>query len=221
MVMRRRIATILTLSIMSISADAMAQSAGAGASQDSGVVDPKPPWSHRASGATYFFPDDGDYIQPTMASDRGALHLEGRYNYEDRRSLSGFIGRNFEFGKTVTFQLTPMVGAVIGDTDGIVPALELDLAWRRLEAYLEGEYVIDVNRVGNRFLYNWSEVSVWATDWLRAGLVAQRTRTHGVPLDIQRGLLVGVMVSKIEPVLYFFNPGSDDHFLVVSIGVEF
>jgi hypothetical protein len=37
----------------------------------------------------------------------------------------------------------------------------------------------------------------------------------------QRGLLPGVTVSKIEPVFYFFDPGSDDRFFVASIGVEF
>lgn len=212
---------ILILLIVSASVGTRAQSAGAGATQDSGAVDQEPPWSLRASAATYFFPHDENYVQPTVAVDRGSLHIEGRYNYEDRRSVSGFVGWNLQLGKTVTLQLTPMFGAVIGDTDGIIPALELDLAWRRLELYSEGEYVIEVDHLSDRFLYNWSEVSIRATEWLRAGLVTQRTRAHRAPLDIQRGLLVGVTVSKVEPVFYFFNPGSGDHFFVASIGVEF
>src|SRR5262245_47352934 len=53
-----------------------------------------------------------------------------RYNHEERRSASGFIGWNLEFGKTVTLQLTPMFGALVRHIDGIVPALELDLVWR-------------------------------------------------------------------------------------------
>ena len=217
--MPRRIIA-LTLSIMSVSSHGRAQSADAGATQDSGT-DPKPNWSVRASAAMYVLPDEDDYVQPTVAIDRGALHLEGRYNYEARRSASGFIGWNLEFGETVTLQLTPMFGVVVGSTDGIIPALELDLVWRRLELYSEGEYVIDINRLSNRFLYNWSEVSIWATSWVRAGVVTQRTRAHGVPLDIQRGFLVGAMLAKVEPVFYFFNPGSDDRFFVGSIGVEF
>ncbi len=207
--MRRSIA-ILTLPIVCASTGARAQSASVGA-----------PWSIRASAASYIFPDADNYLQPTVAIDHGALHLEGRYNYEAQRSVSGFIGWNFDFGTTIALQLTPMFGAVGGSIDGIVPALELNLVWRRLEVYSEGEYVIDVSHPRNRFLYNWSEVSVWATEWLRAGLVTQRTRAHRAPRDIQRGLLVGVTVSKIEPVFYFFSPGSDDHFFVASINVEF
>jgi len=210
---------VLTLSIVSVSSDGRAQSA-AGATQDSDTS-PTPNWSVRAAAATYVLPDEDDYVQPTVAIDRGALHLEGRYNYEDRRSASGFIGWNLEFGETVTLQLTPMFGVVGGNIDGIIPALELDLVWRRLELYSEGEYVFDINHVNNRFLYNWSEVSLWAVSWLRAGIVTQRTRAHGVPLGIQRGLLVGATLAKVEPVFYFFNPGSSDRFFVGSIGVEF
>ena len=180
-----------------------------------------PAWSLRASAATYVLPNDDDYVQPTVAVDGGRLHVEGRYNYEGRRSVSGFIGVNLEFGQAVTLRLTPMFGAVVGDTDGIIPALELDLTWKRLELYSEGEYVIDVNHFSDRFLDNWSEVSIWMTEWLRAGLVTQRTRVYRTPLDIQRGLLLGVTVSKVEPVFYFFNPASDDSFFVASIGVQF
>ena len=29
---------------------------------------------------------EADYVQPTLTADRGALHLEGRYNYEARNT---------------------------------------------------------------------------------------------------------------------------------------
>ncbi len=216
--MRRRIA-ILTLWIASVSAAALAQSAG-DATEDPAAAHDTPTWSVRSSTATYLFPADDNYVQPTVTSDRGAMHLEARYNYEDRRSVSGFIGRNFDVGDAVTLQLTPMFGAVVGQTNGIVPALELNLSWRRLEVYSEGELVLGFDR-GNRFLYNWSEFSVWAAEWLRGGIVTQRTRVHRTPLDIQRGFMLGMAISRFEPVFYYFNPGSSDHFFVVSFGVEF
>jgi hypothetical protein len=182
-------------------------------------------WSVRAAAATYVLPDDDNYVQPTVAIDRDALHLETRYNYEDRNSWSGFIGWNFEVGSKVKLELTPMFGGVAGDTNGVMPALELTLSFSRFEVYSEGEYVIDVDHARNKFLYNWSEVSVWATDWLRAGMVTQRTRTLRLPKaferDIQRGILAGVSVGKIEGVFYLFNPGSEDSYIVASVGVSF
>src|SRR5262245_33414105 len=150
-----------------------------------------PTWSFRLAAATYVIKDDDNYVQPTFTADRGALHLETRYNYEDLKSVSGFVGWNFAIERAVTFEITPMVGAVTGDTDGVIPGVELTLSFRRLEFYSEGEYVIGLNRVKRRYLYNWSELSLWATDWLRLGLVTQRTNTIRLPRDIQRGPLVG------------------------------
>jgi hypothetical protein len=109
-----------------------------------------PSWSVRASAAAYLLPDDDNFVQPTVAADLDALHLEARYTYEDRRSASAFVGWNLALGTTVTLDLTPMFGIVSGNTEGIVPALEAGLAWRRLELYSEGEYVI-VDRGRDRF----------------------------------------------------------------------
>ena len=94
-----------------IAADARAQPGPGGTAP---TTTPGSAWSLRASAAAYALPDDDDYIQPTVAAAHGALHLEGRYNYEDRRSVSGFVGWNLQFGNTVTFALTPMFGAVAG-----------------------------------------------------------------------------------------------------------
>jgi hypothetical protein len=180
-----------------------------------------PVWSGRVSAATYVFGDDDNYVQPTVAADRGPLHLEGRYNYEDRRSASGFVGWNFELGETVALQVTPMFGAVTGDTDGVIPALEFSLSFRRLEVYSEGEYVIDLNHERKRFAYTWSEVSVGLTEWLRAGAVIQRTRVVRRPLDLHRGILAGVSVGRLDTTAYFFNPWSDDFYFVGSVSMSF
>ena len=185
------------------------------------TASPAPSWEVRTALATYVVPDDENYVQPTVAADRGALHIEGRYNYEDRRTVSGFIGWNFEAGEKVKLSVTPMFGGMVGDTDGVVPALELSLEIGRVEFYSEGEYMLNLEHRRRRYLYNWSELSLWPTEWLRAGLVTQRTRVLNRPRDIQRGLLTGVTIGKCEGVLYLFNPGSSDHYLVASVSVQF
>jgi hypothetical protein len=201
---RRLLAFVLLVSILAIAVPAHAQS-----------------WSFRLSGNMYFLPDEENYLQPTFAADRDALHLESRYRYEDDRSVSFLAGWNLEFGDTFKLVLTPMFGGVTGRTTGIVPALEGHIAWKRLEFYSEGEWVVNVGDTTNSFFYNWSELSVWTTEWLRAGVVTQRTRAYSSPRDIQRGLLVGAAGSKVEGTLYFFSPGSVDWFVVGSIGVTF
>ncbi len=185
------------------------------------TTQPERVWSFRASAATYVLPDDDNYVQPAVAADRGSLHLEARYNYEDRRSGSLFAGWNFTMGHTVTLELTPMLGGLAGRTDGVVPALEATLTFRRFEYYAETEYVIDLNESSDSFLYGWSEFSLYPVERLRVGVVLQRTRVFRTPRDVQRGLLAGIAIGRLEGAVYFFNPGSSDHYYVISAGVSF
>ena len=178
-------------------------------------------WEFGLSGALYVLPDEEDFLQPTFKADRGLFHFETRYNYEDRDSTSFFVGANFEFGDKVKLALTPMIGGLVGQTDGIIPAFEADLTIGPFEAYGEAEYVFDLDDSSSKYFYMWSELSVWPTEWLRAGVVTQRTRVYQTERDIQRGLLVGISFKRVECAAYFFNPGSDDHFTVVSLGVSF
>ena len=123
-------------------------------------------------------------------------------------------------GKTTREQLAAIIVAKLEEKK--IPAVLV--GGSVVSIYSEGEYVIATGRRSNRFLYNWSELSLWATDWLRAGMVTQRTRifrTFRTTRDIQRGALVGVAGSRLEGVFYLFNPGSDDHYYVASISVSF
>jgi hypothetical protein len=178
-------------------------------------------WSWGVSAAWYMLPDESDYIQPTLKADRDRLHLETRYAYEDRDSLSFFGGVNFEFGKDVKLAVTPMIGGLVGEVDGIIPALEVDFTAWRLETYGEAEYVFDLGNSSSKFFYMWSELSLRPTKWLRAGMVTQRTRVYSTKRDIQRGALVGLAFSKVEATFYLFNPGADDRLAVLSIGFSF
>jgi hypothetical protein len=128
---------------------------------------PERRWTFGMSGALYVLPDEADFVQPTFEADRGALHLETRYNYEDRDSASVFAGANFEVGGKVKLTLTPMIGGLAGRTVGIVPGLETDLAAGPFEVYGEAEYVFDLDDHSSGYFYMWSELSPWPTEWLR------------------------------------------------------
>ena len=221
--MRRR-ACILALVFIARGAVLSAQTTSGAPAQTSSPA-PSPPapptWSFRFAAAAYFLPDDEDYVQPTVTADRGALHLESRYNYEERNSLSVFAGWTFGFGRKFQLDVTPMFGGVAGERDGVIPALELSFTAGPVEFYSEGEYVIAVHDTSDRFLYNWSELSLWPADWIRVGLVTQRTRVFNEPRDVQRGLLGGVAIGRFDGVLYWFNPGSADRYFVTSFAISF
>ena len=52
-------------------------------------------WSFYAEGDYYIFPADQNIFMVTATADKDMLHLEARYNYEDRYTASVF--RRFEF----------------------------------------------------------------------------------------------------------------------------
>ena len=206
-----RVAALFALAVAFASGHAVAQT----------PPDDAPSWTVSASAATYMVADDKNYVQPTVAVDRDWLHLEGRFNYEDRNTGSAWFGRNFEAGSTVTLEIAPMIGVAFGRTAGVAPGYKGTLQWRVLDLYSEGEYLFDTGNSSDSFLYTWSEVGVSPRDWLRAGFAVQRTRVYQTELDTQRGLFAGVSFRRANISAYVFDSGGARPTVVLSVGASF
>ena len=178
-------------------------------------------WSFSASAYTYVVPDSQNYVQPTLTADRGSFHLEARYNYEGLHTGSAWVGYNFNGGKKLTWEFTPIVGGVFGDTQGIAPGFKGSLNWWKLELYGEGEYLIDTGDSSNSFAYEWSEFSLAPAGWWRFGMVTQRTRVYKSDRTVQRGVLAGVSLKRVKLTAYFFNPDTDKPSFVFGVVVPF
>jgi hypothetical protein len=178
-------------------------------------------WSFSASAYTYILSDGDTYMQPTIGADRGRLHLEARYNYENLETGSVWLGVNFSGGKAVEWAFTPMLGGVFGDTTGIAPAFAGSLSWRALEFSTENEYVVDAGDRSDSFFYSWSELTLAPADWFRFGLVTQRTRVYQSDREIQRGLMAGFSVKRANFTGYLFNPDEDKPHVVFAVDVSF
>ena len=194
------------------------------------VTPPSPPpatqgeaaeWSFSAAIYVYQVHDDRNYAQPTFTADRDWLHLEARYNYEDLETGSLWMGYNLGGGEQVTWDLTPMLGGVFGNTSAVAPAYKGSLQWSRLEFSSEGEYVFDADDSSENFFYNWSELTLAPVEWWRIGLVTQRTRVRATDRDIQRGLIVGFAYRELDSAIYLFNPDDSKPHVVVAVTVGF
>ncbi len=180
-----------------------------------------PAWEFNASVYGYFPPDDRHYAQPTVTADHGALHLEGRYNYEAFKTGSAWVGWNLGAGDKLRLDATLMAGGVFGDTRGVAPGYELTLSYGRFELYSEGEYVFDVEDSANNFFYNWAQLGYSPLDWLSVGIASQRTRAYQTGLDVQRGFFVGFKYKSLSLNVYVFNPGWETPTVVGSLAVSF
>lgn len=178
-------------------------------------------WSFSLSAATYVLPDDRAYVQPTFTADRGALHLETRYNYENLDTGSVWLGYNFSGGDKLEWEFTPMLGSVFGDTTGLAPGYRLSVTYQKIELSSEGEFVFDRRNSQGNFFYNWTELSISPVEWFRLGLVGQRTRVEQTSVDIQRGLLVGFSYKKLDFTTYVFNLDQSKPTWVFSAAVSF
>jgi hypothetical protein len=190
-------------------------------SPQSAIEEDTKKWSFSASAYTYLVPDDRDYVQPTITADRNWLHLEARYNYEALDTGSAWVGYNFAGGEKLAWTVTPMLGGVFGDTTGIAPGYKGSLGWWKLELYSEGEYLFDARDSSESFFYNWSELTVAPVDWLKLGMVTQRTRAYQTDRDIQRGFLVGLSYKQVSFTTYVFNPDESKPTVVLAVGVTF
>lgn len=177
-------------------------------------------WSFNPDLNFYLIPDDF-FVLPVMKADRDWLHLEARYNYEDRETFSAWFGYNFSGGKKLEYTITPMVGGAVGLAQGLTTGLEMTFTLGGFELYTESEYLFDLDDNGNNFFYNWTDLTYSPTDWLWVGISGQRLRVYETELDIQRGLLVGAGFKFWEINTYVYNLGYDDPFVLLTFSAYF
>jgi hypothetical protein len=176
-------------------------------------------WAFSALLDGYFVPGEQGYGDPIFTADHRWLHLEARYNYEDLKTGSLWLGYNFNLQpKKLDLTLTPMIGGVFGRTDGIAPGLEASLTWQKLNFWVSNEYVFDTGDPSASYFYTWPQLTYSPVDWLHVGLVAQRTQA--IQSDTQGGFLFGLSHKQTEVTSYILNPGSKPT-VVLELGYNF
>ena len=181
----------------------------------------KPSWEFAATAYPTIVRDGENFTSAIAVADRGALHLEGRYNYESIGARSAFVGWTFSGGAEATWELTPILGVAWGTTQAFVPGLEASVGWKSLDFYVESEYVRDHAGRDSSYVYAWSELGLRPVEWLRVGLVGQRTRAYGGERDFQRGPFAQVTWHRVTLGVFWFNPGSSEQVVVASVGAAF
>lgn len=180
-----------------------------------------PEWEYNLTVDGYIIPDGTPYVDPVFTADHSWLHLEARYNYENLRTGSLWVGYNFSAGKKLVLDVTPMIGGVFGRTNGIAPGCEASLTYKKVELSISNEYVFDTTHTSGNFYYSWPQLTYSPLEWLRLGLVAQHTKAYQSPVNIQRGFLVGFSHKKWEFTTYVFNPDLANPTVVLEVGVGF
>ena len=178
-------------------------------------------WEYSLSIATYLAQHARDYANPNFTADHDWLHLEARYQYEAVKTGSLWLGYNFSFGEKLAVEATPMIGGVFGDITGVAPGYAISASYKSIEFFTQGEYFFDAAIHAGDFLYTWSELSYAPADWLRVGLVVDRTKALGSSIDIRRGPLIGFKYKKVDLTTYWLSPGTRDGTFIFSVTMNF
>ena len=176
-------------------------------------------WNYAVETDLYF--TDPFVFLPIFTADKGNLHLEARYNYEDLKTASAWVGYNVFGGDEFEYFITPMVGGAFGRTNGIAPGLEFTLSYAGFELYSESEYLFDFESSEYNFFYSWTDFTYSPLDWLWFGISGQRTKLYESEVEIDRGLILGAAYRNFEITSYFFNISTDDFFVMLALTTEF
>jgi hypothetical protein len=179
------------------------------------------PWEYSLTVDGYIIKGEDGYASPTFTADHNWVHLEARYNYEDFRTGSLWVGYNFSWGKAWQFAVTPMIGGVFGRTNGIAPGCEASLTWKKLDFSIDNEYIFDTTSKSGNFYYAWPQITYQPLNWFKFGGVAQHTKTFQTKIDVQPGFFVGFMRKKLEFTTFVFDPGTSSASVVLEVGATF
>lgn len=181
-------------------------------------------WEHGVSLNFYFFQDPFIFL-PIYDVNKGHLHLAARYNYEDIRTFSGWLGYNFIGGRTVEYVITPMAGFLVGNTNGFAAGTQIQLDYKRFSFYSESEFVFDVVAYNNdyfsNYFYTWTDIAYEVVDRLSIGLSVQKTRIYQEDSDIERGFLINTTTPLVDITGYFYSPFQKYPFFILTLSKEF
>jgi hypothetical protein len=169
-------------------------------------------WAVAASMTGYFGTSRDPYAVPVLGIEYQGLYMEARYNYEDFETGSIFLGWHFGIGdEYFGADITPLFGAVFGQTDGVAPALLFDMSTGRFMLGNEVEYVVLSEASSESFVYSHSELSYRFPVGLSIGIVGEHSKTQGTSeTDYLPGFLVGMEGHQLDVVFYLFQPGDEE-----------
>jgi hypothetical protein len=147
-------------------------------------------------------------------------YAEGRYNYEDLRTFSFYIGKAFSRKQKLSYELTPIIGGAIGNFNGISTGINVDADYDNFLFSLQSQYSLSTDQSTSNFFYNWSELAYQPLAWCYGGLSIQHTRLYNTQTTFEPGILIGFIIKNITIPLYSFAPFNKNRYFMFGLTIE-
>jgi hypothetical protein len=142
---------------------------------------------------------------------------ETRFNYEDIQTVSLHFGKTFSKESGLSYSLTPMLGGLIGNTNGVSLGSNIELNYKKLNWLTQTQYVFSKQD----FIYTWSELFYSPAKWLYMGSVLQHTYLKDSGHVWEPGVGIGFSVKNLSITAYdFVALSSNSQTFVVSLAFQ-
>lgn len=160
-------------------------------------------------------------ISPIVSLQLNHWSVQLRYNYEDIRTVSAAIGYSFLHVGDFWFLATPKIAVAVGNFDGILPALSVNMGYGPIALSLDGEYAWSLDSSSANYFFSWLEVTVDFTPFLYAGINAQRSKLFNTPNQVDGGLLIGFDPGNINIYAAAENFWNSGRYYIIGAGCFF
>jgi hypothetical protein len=171
----------------------------------------------------YYFDEGNAFSMGPLAQLQHAssLYAEVRYNYEEARTVSVYLGKSFLRDGDFSYALTPMFGGVLGKFNGWSAGLNSDVGYKNFYFSAQSQYTFSAEDEINNFYFSWAELGYQPLDWMYGGLAIQETYMPQTKENLTHpGFVVGFTYKKWTMPLYGFKTGKDMQAFVCSLIFE-
>jgi hypothetical protein len=148
-------------------------------------------------------------------------YVEARYNYEELRSASLYIGKNFSKEiKSFYYSVTPVIGGVAGKFTGGSVGVNLQMEYEKFFFYSQSQFTFTQKARGNDFVFSWAELGVEPLPWMFFGLSLQYTHDLWNHTNMtEEGIVVGFNFRRWTFPLYGFNLQDQQRYFILGINL--
>ena len=148
-------------------------------------------------------------------------YAEARYNYEDLNTFSLYGGKTFSRSSKLSYDITPIVGGVIGKMNGVSVGLNMDADYADFFFSSQSQYTVSSDTRFDNFFFSWSELGYQPLKWMYAGIAMQQTNLYQTTGSFEPGIFVGFTHKKWSFPIYSFSPmNAASRYFIVGINWE-
>lgn len=147
-------------------------------------------------------------------------YAEGRYNYEELKTFSFYVGKTFSKEKELSYSVTPLLGGALGNFNGVSTGINMDFDYNNFFLSIQSQYSFSTDQRADNFFYNWSELAYQPLKWLYGGVSIQHTRLYRAETIFEPGVLVGFTFKNLTIPFYTFAPFKKGRYFMLGLTIE-